>query len=349
MIGADIAASRFRFASLPLEDGRASDAAAPSTAVAQGELRALPEGRSFPALDHQPDLCAPFGVCDASSVPLHVEDDTALPLLSLLRSCIFLLTAIVTSTVWIAMPSLTYRSLRCSSEHPYGHHVAQPPKSFRIGSLSVRTSERTGYVRTSATAAVPAKFTAVVLLEQPALEVELSVLVEEGGFPRAESLLIRATNKVALNSTTLRQVLLDQLLRAAIAEASVPAIDRADIAPGAFQLEGGNEKTAWLGAAPGTTERVQLVADIYNRSVAAGSRAPTQAVAETVGISRPQASRYIKTARELGLIQPASASSTPSTTPVPPTEELITLHTSAGTPIATYRRLPSADTKDGAE
>lgn len=206
------------------------------------------------------------------------------------------------------MTTLTYRSLQPSSGAPYRRPVAQQPKNFRIASVVVFPGEHVGSVRISPTEAVPARFRAQALLEVPPLLVELEVFVEPGGFPRVDELTIRATNKARLTGATLRQVLLDQLLRAAIAEASIPAIDRSDVAPGAFQTSADDEQTAWIGMPPGASERVRLVAEIYNRNVAAGSRAPTQAVADTIHISRPQASRYVKRARELNLLPPVGVS-----------------------------------------
>lgn len=203
------------------------------------------------------------------------------------------------------MPTVIDQALRTASTDPYRPDVAMTSKNFQIAAVSVRPTDRAAMIRISAAEAVPARFTARVVLTQPKLDVEITVVVESGGFPRAESLTVQATNTTPLTGTTLRQVLLDPILRAAIAEASVPAVDRSDVAAGAFQVEGEAERALWIGAAPGSTERLRLAASIYNRRVAAGSRSPTQDMAEALNVSRPQASRYVKQARDAGLIPPA--------------------------------------------
>jgi hypothetical protein len=48
----------------------------------------------------------------------------------------------------------------------------------------------------------------------------------------------------------------------------------------------------------------RLAAQIYSEAVAAGSRAPAVAVANALNRSRAQAARYIRRARELGLLSP---------------------------------------------
>lgn len=181
--------------------------------------------------------------------------------------------------------------------------VPQRPRNFDISHVSVESAERTAMIRTGPGVAAPQRFTAYVDLASPALRLRLTVVVSPGGLPVVETMKIWGSSQTPLTSGTLRKILMDPIVRAAIAEASVPATDRPDIAPGAFQVEG-HEHEAWIGAPAGATDRVRQIARLYNEALTAGSRAPSLEAAEAVHISRAQAARYVRKARELDLIPP---------------------------------------------
>lgn len=195
--------------------------------------------------------------------------------------------------------------LACHRRDTKVRPMPQRPKNFRIARLEVTpASPSPARVRTGPDAAAPARFTAAVQLAAPDLHVDVDILVTPGGLPAVQRLTVWASPTTALTSSSLRQVLLDPVVRAAVAAASEPTAERPDLMPGAFQVEGDPEGQAWVSAPAGADGRVRQVARLYNEALSAGSKAPALDVSETVHISRSQAARYIRKARELGLIPP---------------------------------------------
>jgi hypothetical protein len=197
--------------------------------------------------------------------------------------------------------------------------MPQRPKNFRIARVEV-TEAGPARVRTGPDAAAPARFTAAVQLAVPDLRVDVDILVTPGGLPTVQRLTVWASPTTALTSSSLRQVLLDPVVRAAVAAASGPTTERPDLMPGAFQVKGDPEGQAWVSAPAGADDRVRQVARLYNEALSAGSKAPALDVSETVHISRSQVARYIRKARDLGLIPPVGEvfRPVPAAAPQPP-------------------------------
>jgi hypothetical protein len=184
--------------------------------------------------------------------------------------------------------------------------MPQRPKVFRIARIHIQVAGRPAPVRTGPKTAAPAKFTAWAELRTPDVLVALTIVLEMGAVPVIEELVIQpGPKKTPVTGTVLRGILLDQIVPAAIAAAGEPVTGRPDIAPGAYQFDGmPDEGQAWVSAAPGADERVQRVAQIYREALSAGSRAPAAAAAEEMKLSRAQIARYVRRAREAGLIPP---------------------------------------------
>lgn len=182
--------------------------------------------------------------------------------------------------------------------------MPQRPRNFEIAHVATEPAERAAMVSTGPGLAAPSRFMAYVQLAIPSLRLTLAIIVTSGGLPIVDYVTIWGNGQDPLSSGLLRKVLLDPIIRAAVAEASVPVTDRPDVAPGAFHVDGEPEEQLWVSTPAGATERVQQIARLYNEALTAGSRSPGLEAANAVHISRAQAARYIKRARDLGLIPP---------------------------------------------
>jgi hypothetical protein len=169
---------------------------------------------------------------------------------------------------------------------------------------------------------VPAWFDAEIKLADFPLTVTITVVIGLGYEAFAKRVELVAADGSAVTTSGIRKVLVDQLVKAAVAEASTP-VQRRD------ELVVSGEGAAWETAGPGplgepgpifrmtvqpfpaTTrqqrldERARQAAKIYAAAVNSGSRAPGDAVATEMGYSRSQAARYIRRARELGILPTA--------------------------------------------
>lgn len=200
--------------------------------------------------------------------------------------------------------ALERAALQGQCRDPYRQSVPQNPKNFVIERVTVTPLDaRFEPVRTSPTAGVPPRFRAEVHLSEPRLVVYMTVRVIPPGQPRVTEIEIRADPRDSISTTTLRRVLVDPMLRAALTEAETP-IEAADhIHPGAYRFPGAPEGTYWVSPHPSTAdERVPAAAAIYKSAVAAGSKAPTEAVALELRVSKASASRYVRAARAAGLL-----------------------------------------------
>ena len=206
--------------------------------------------------------------------------------------------------------SAVYHQRRCIiilqiGETPAEGDPAMPqrPKTFRIGHIVVQAHERSAMVRTGPKRAAPSRFTAYAQLRNPDVQVAVTVALEDGAVPVVEELAIRPGKKTPVNSTVLRGILLDQIVPAVVKAASKPITERPDVLPGAFQVSGEpDENQAWVSPAPGANEKVLQAARIYRDALSAGSRAPAAIAAEEMKLSRAQVARYIRKAREAGLL-----------------------------------------------
>jgi hypothetical protein len=171
----------------------------------------------------------------------------------------------------------------------------------------------TGRTRTGPRTAVPTSFVAEVLLERPALVVWMSIEVPQGGVARITELKLYPDGVPTITPGAVRAIALDTLLRAALAAAEQregPITPRTDIGSRVYQLP--TDPPDRYRASPPMKSRVQeradenagLAAQIYMDALAQGSRAPAEAVATALDRSRGQVARYIRRARELGLLPP---------------------------------------------
>jgi hypothetical protein len=204
-------------------------------------------------------------------------------------------------------------SLPCQCPALYRPVVPRPPKDFDIEQVSTQPTDPTVPIRTGPLTAVPARFSAEVELKQPELRLWMDVRVDQAGArPRLVGLQITSDVRGSITTSLLRRVLVDQLLHAAVEKASKPITPRPEIDPGAFEPEGAAPDTVWVSPpllSPGRghatpDERARTAALLYSEAVTRGSRAPAVAVANEMGYSRAQVARYIRRARQLGLLPP---------------------------------------------
>lgn len=195
---------------------------------------------------------------------------------------------------------------------PYRLDVPRLPKNFQIAWVSIELLEPEGYLSTGPDTAVPSRFEAHFQLAKPEAAVTIEVFVGADLRPVVLELRIRSKVRTPITTSVLRQVLIDQLLREALNKATVPSAVREEwLASLPLGGQPQSRKTdAATRPAPSAPERLRGNADedartaaqIYAEAVAAGSRAPAVAVANTMNRSRAQVARYIRRAREMGLL-----------------------------------------------
>jgi hypothetical protein len=145
--------------------------------------------------------------------------------------------------------------------------------------------------------------------------VTIEVFVGPDLRPVVIELKVRSKVKTPVTTSMLRSVLVDQLLQRAIEEATVPASVReewlASLPPGIRGPQGEDKAAVGLSAVERrrshADDDARTAAQIYLEAVATGSRAPGVAVANRMNRSRAQVARYIRRARELGLLPPLQA------------------------------------------
>ena len=175
--------------------------------------------------------------------------------------------------------------------------------------------------------AAPSVIVASAELADVGLSLNFAVFVSPGGTFRVRRLTVSAAgSSAAITSRALRTIRLDYLAHEAVRQHEQPVSMLPDHDSGAFQAfqfaadatdpwgSHGNfrdirnpQDQIWrsspaLGRRLTSREQAEQAARIYTEAVATGSRAPTQAVAAELGYSRSQASRMIRTARDLGLL-----------------------------------------------
>jgi hypothetical protein len=203
---------------------------------------------------------------------------------------------------------------------PYRPGVPRQPKNFRIDSVSVEHLEPEGYLSTGSDTAVPSRFEAHFVLGIPEASVTIEVFISTDLRPVVLDLSIRSKVRTPITTSTLRQVLVDQLLNAALAEATVPATVRDDwlaslpasVQPQSRRIDPKEAPASSKDHRPSgrAGSDALMAAQIYSEAVAAGNRAPAVAVANAMNRSRSQVARYIKRAREQGLLAPLDPSDT---------------------------------------
>lgn len=188
------------------------------------------------------------------------------------------------------------------------------PKNFQIDFVEIEQLEPRGYLPAGQDSAVPVHFQANFQLGAPPASVKIRVVVGAEG-PAIQQLTIGTNVRTPITTSVLRQVLVDHLLREAMNAALVPGSVREEwldtFPPGVLP-----ERRKVVAPAPPKEERLRNLADqdaqtaaqIYSEAAAAGSKAPAVAVAQAMNRSRAQVARYIRRARELGLLPPLGSS-----------------------------------------
>jgi hypothetical protein len=143
-------------------------------------------------------------------------------------------------------------------------------------------------VRTGNETGIPIRFTARVLLAKPPLEVALTICVKYE--PRVLRVELTPIDERSITPADLRSLPLEHLLRESARAALVPMEPR--VFEGRPSVQQRSDDLAARAAA------------IYVDAVAQGSHAPGEVVATKLDRSRAQAARYIRRARELGLLAP---------------------------------------------
>lgn len=172
--------------------------------------------------------------------------------------------------------------------------MARQPKNFRIGAVSnVDPLKPVTYLQSGPDTAVPMRFRATIQVMEPELGVTIEVFVGPDLQPCIYQLSILTNTQRPVTTSRLRQVLVDQLLRAAMREAEV----QVDTLP-----EGTLVGPAPVLATGKAEENASIAARIYRLAVTSGNPAPAQEVASAMGKSRAQVARYLRKAREVGYL-----------------------------------------------
>lgn len=204
------------------------------------------------------------------------------------------------------------------SPDPYRPDVPRQPKNFRIDTVSIEVLQPEGYLPNGPDTAVPSRFEAHFVLGIPEASVTIEVFIGGDLRPIVLDLSIRSKVRTPITTSMLRQVLVDQLLYAALTEATVSATVRDDwlaslplgVQPQARRTDPPQVPTTSTDPRPHgqPDDEARTAAQIYSEAVAAGNRAPREAVATAMNRSRAQAARYIRRAREQGLLAPLDPS-----------------------------------------
>jgi hypothetical protein len=197
----------------------------------------------------------------------------------------------------------------------YRSAVPRLPKNFQIDWVSVEELTPGGYVSTGPDTAVPTRFQANFALSEPESSVKIEVVVGADLRPIVLEVAVRGKATTPITTSVMRQVLVDQLLRTAMDKATVPSSVReewlATLPPGVHPVDRSQADpvpTADQRLRSQADDDAQRAAQIYSEAVASGNRAPGLAVATAMKRSRTQVSRYIRRARDLGLLPPLDSS-----------------------------------------
>lgn len=205
-----------------------------------------------------------------------------------------------------------------SPHRSYDPCMARTPSSdrFEIKGLTAEADERAGWVAVSPTEAIPTRFYIRANLARPDCDVVLLAVVGSDGEPKIKTAQVSVPmpGDAELTTSTMRGVLIHQLMKLAIEKVARPVRQRPDVRPGAFQLEGEPDNGFWVGPVPREgrgsqtpRDRIGEAARIYREAVGRGSRAPVKDVATIMHISASQVSRYLKAARQDGLLEDVPA------------------------------------------
>lgn len=165
------------------------------------------------------------------------------------------------------------------------------PAPIEITEAHVRPVDDAAWVRVGDATAAPSGFAASLTLAEPPARVDMTVRIDDSGRAHVRTATVTALNG-AVTTTMLHTIPLDTLLRESISRATV----RVTIAEPPSQAEKRGR--------PVPDKRVERAAQVYRQALAAGSYAPGEVVAATLGYSRATAARDIRTARQRGILAP---------------------------------------------
>jgi hypothetical protein len=180
--------------------------------------------------------------------------------------------------------------------------------------ISVQTwpKERTGWIRTSSTTAIPTRFGAAISDPAQPFDLELEVVTRGGRRPEVTDLIISARQPGGNPVTTesLRRIHLASALKLVLTRATQKVIDNGD---DTFSFPDDTSGAAWGGpqvsrpirGTPMTEDFMMLVAETYRAAVASGSRSPVEDLRRELGASRSTAGRWIVAARKAGHLRQA--------------------------------------------
>lgn len=162
---------------------------------------------------------------------------------------------------------------------------------------------------------VPSKFDAWADLLEPRCSVHLVVTIDDRRTPVVQVLTVAQLDGPPagppVTASVVRRIALESLLRLAVEDASQPMTVRDDVETAgiAFDVPGAPEGTVIVTPRPRpltgrgrrtSDEVLRRVAKVYRE--ATGGRAPTQAVADELGVSRSHAGRLVGQARNAGYL-----------------------------------------------
>lgn len=206
---------------------------------------------------------------------------------------------------------------------PYRLAMPRAPKDFTVTSVQIQRASSFPRLIAEGVAA-PDRFEAEIEVAELPFSVIVTVMIGFGGEALAKRVEAVAPEDGSVTTSALRKVLVDQLVKAAVSEAAFEVkmqprgaggISSGSSADAAFVVDGPDpfggpgpvtymqpDALPLTGRQQRQDERARRAAAIFSEAVASGSRAPSDAVAREMGYSRSQAARYIKHARELGLL-----------------------------------------------
>lgn len=204
------------------------------------------------------------------------------------------------------------------SRGPYDPDMPRRPSSerFVVGDLVPRADERAGWVAINHSSAMPSRFTIDAQLKEPPCTVWIDAVVDSSGEIRVKSLHVDVPlpGPASISTTSLRSVLISQLVRGAVQRLAQPIEVLPDVHRGAFHVAGTPEAEVWIGTPTREgrgretpRDRIRAAATHYRDAVAQGSRSPVKDVARRLNFSESQTSRYLKAARLEGMLDDVPA------------------------------------------
>jgi predicted DNA-binding protein (UPF0251 family) len=137
------------------------------------------------------------------------------------------------------------------------------------------------------------------VLNEPPVTLVLDLRIIAGGKPQVVELDVISWADIGdqITGTILRAIPLDHVVRAAIAHAELPIVaERGDVEPDAYRFFPSAPEV------PRVIDRAAQAAEIYAQAKQQNSKAPTEAAALEMGVSRSTAARLIREARSRGLL-----------------------------------------------